>query len=177
MVAKFKLLQAHDVLHSRIFHVRKERWQAPNGSTFERDTVVHPGAVAIAPFDEKGRLLLIRQFRPATQDWMLEIPAGTLEKGEQPLACAKRELIEEIGFSAKKWKKLGSIFTAPGFCSERIYLFKAEELKPAFAEKDEDEHIEEPICLTKKEVRAAIAKGKIIDAKTLSALMCLQVMG
>jgi ADP-ribose pyrophosphatase len=174
MAAKFKMLQSHAVLHSRIFHVRKERWQAPNGSTFERDTVVHPGAVAIAPFDEKGRLLLIRQFRPATQDWMLEIPAGTLEKGEQPLACAKRELIEEIGFSAKKWKKLGCIFTAPGFCSEKIYLFKAEDMKPAFAEKDEDEHIEEPIRLTKKEVRTAIAKGKIIDAKTLSALMFLE---
>lgn len=173
---KFKILQSREVLRSRIFFVRKERWQAPNGSTFERDTVVHPGAVAILPFDSKGRVLLVKQFRPATNDWLLEIPAGTLEKGESPLYCAKRELIEEIGFAAKTWKKLGSIFTAPGFCSEKIYLFKATNLKPAFAEQDEDEHIEPPIPMTMADIRKAVRTGKIIDAKTLSALYCLSVL-
>jgi len=173
---KFKLLQSRETLRSRVFFVRKEHWQAPNGSTFERDTIIHPGAVAILPFDSKGRVLLVKQFRPATNDWLLEIPAGTLEKGESPLYCAKRELIEEIGFSAKTWKKLGAVFTAPGFCSEKIYLFKATDLKPAFAEKDEDEHIDPPIALTMADVRKAVRTGKIIDAKTLSALYCFSVL-
>lgn len=170
MPSKFKLLKANETLRSRIFYVRKERWQAPNGSTFERDTIVHPGAVAVLPFDAKGRVLLVRQFRPATNDWLLEIPAGTLEAGEKPLACAKRELVEEIGFSAKEWTKLGAIFTAPGFCSEKIYLFEARNLKAAFAEKDEDEHIDPPVALSLAEVRKAVRGGKIIDAKTVSAL-------
>jgi ADP-ribose pyrophosphatase len=175
MASKFKILQSRETLRSRVFFVRKEHWQAPDGSTFERDTIVHPGAVAIIPFDAKGRVLLVRQFRPAIQDWLLEIPAGTLEKGEQPLACAKRELIEEIGFAAKTWKKLGAVFTAPGFCSEKIHLFKATNLKPAFAEQDEDEHIE-PASMTMAEIRKAVKTGKIVDAKTLSALYCLSVL-
>src|SRR5206468_5168327 len=129
-------------LQSRVFYVRDEKWRGPGGISFQRHTVVHPGAVAILPLDAKGRVLMIRQFRPATGDWMLEIPAGTLEKGEAPLACAKRELIEEIGFAARKWKRLGAVYTAPGFCTEKIHLFKAWDLKPAFAEKDDDEHIE-----------------------------------
>jgi len=175
MPGRFKLLKKKTVLTSRVFTVRDEEWQAPDGSRFKRHSILHPGAVAILPIDAKGRVLMIRQFRPATGEWMLEIPAGTLEKGEKPLACAKRELIEEIGFSAKKWKPLGAIFTAPGFCSEKIYLFKAWELKPAFAEKDEDEHIE-PALMTMPEVRRAIRNGNICDAKTMSALMCLEVL-
>src|SRR5689334_7219666 len=116
MPSQFKLLKHKTVLQSRVFFVRDEKWRGPGGTHFQRHTVVHPGAVAILPFDVKGRVLMIRQFRPAANDWMLEIPAGTLEKGEAPLACAKRELIEEIGFAARKWKKLGAVFTAPGFC-------------------------------------------------------------
>jgi ADP-ribose pyrophosphatase len=175
MPSQFKLLNHKKVLQSRVFYVRDEKWRGPNDSRFQRHTVVHPGAVAILPFDAKGRVLMIRQFRPAANDWLLEIPAGTLEKGEAPLACAKRELIEEIGFAARKWKKLGAVFTAPGFCTERIHLYKAWDLKAAFAEKDEDEHIE-LAAMTMSDVRRAIKNGKICDAKTMSALMCLSVM-
>jgi ADP-ribose pyrophosphatase len=146
----------------------------PKGE-FKRDTIVHPGAVAVLPFDAKGNVILIKQFRPAAKDWLLEIPAGTLEKGEQPLACAKRELIEEIGFAAKKWKKLGAIFTAPGFCTEVIHLFAASDLKAAFAEMDEDEHIE-VVTMSLAQIRKAVRAGKIRDAKTLSALHCYNVM-
>jgi ADP-ribose pyrophosphatase len=175
MPSEFKLLHHKTVLQSRVFYVRDEKWRGPNNSRFQRHTVVHPGAVAILPFDAKGRVLMIRQFRPAANDWLLEIPAGTLEKGEAPLACAKRELIEEIGFAARKWKKLGAVFTAPGFCTERIHLYKAWDLKAAFAEQDEDEHIK-LAAMTMADVRRAIKNGKICDAKTMSALMCMNVM-
>lgn len=168
---KFKLVSEKKVLQSRVFSVHDEQWNAPDGSSFQRHTVRHPGAVAVVPLDADGNVLLIKQFRPALQDFLLEIPAGTLEVGEAPLACAKRELIEEVGFAAKKWKKLGAIALAPGYCNEIIHLFVAWDLKPAQAEQDEDEHIEKPEKFSPEELRAAMASGKIRDAKTLSALM------
>lgn len=168
----FKLLRRKKVLTARVFALEEERWRGPRGTTFDRTTIVHPGAVAILPFDARGRVLMIRQFRPAVRRWLLEIPAGTLEKGERPLYCAKRELIEETGFAAKNWKKLGSIFTAPGFCSEKIVIYKASALKPAYAEQDVDEYIA-PAAMTLQEIRGAVRSGRICDAKTLAALLYL----
>src|SRR6185295_9460782 len=170
MAGEFKLVSSKKVLQSRVFAVHDERWRAPNGSKFQRHTVRHPGAVAVVPFDAKGNVLLIKQFRPAANGWLIEIPAGTLEPGEPPLACAKRELIEEIGFAAKNWKKLGAIFLAPGYCTERIHLFKAWGLSAAHAEQDEDEHIDKPAAFSKAQIKKAVASGRICDAKTLGAL-------
>jgi len=175
MAGKFTLAKSKSVLQSRVFTVFDEQWTAPDGKSFKRHTVHHPGAVAIIPFDADGNVLLIKQFRPAAQDWLVEIPAGTLEKGEAPLACAKRELIEEIGYAAKKWKKLGSVLLAPGYCTEVIHIFKAWDLKPASAEQDEDEHIEPPIPFSPDQLRKAILSGKIHDAKTLSAVLYCQM--
>ncbi|HEY3319700.1 MAG TPA: NUDIX hydrolase [Planctomycetota bacterium] len=175
MAGRFRIIKQRTVLKSRVFTVREETWRAPNGSTFDRHTIQHPGAVAIVPFDSDGRVLMIRQFRPAANTWLLEIPAGTLERREKPLACAKRELIEETGFRARKWQRMGAIYTAPGFCSERIHLFRAWDLKAAFAEKDEDEHIE-LAAMTLPEIHRAIRSGRICDGKTLSAMMLLHLM-
>ncbi|MCZ7647710.1 MAG: NUDIX hydrolase [Planctomycetota bacterium] len=169
----FKLVRSKRLFKGRVFDLRADTWRGPDGRAFERHTIAHPGAVAIVPFDTKGRLLLIRQFRGSVGRWLLEIPAGTLEPGEPPAACAKRELIEEIGFAARKWRKLGAVFTAPGFCSERIVLFKAWDLYPRTAAQDEDEHIE-PRPMTPAQVRKAVRAGRICDAKTLSALLHLE---
>jgi ADP-ribose pyrophosphatase len=81
----------------------------------------------------RGTYLFIRQFRAAARGWLLESPAGTLEAGESPLACARRELVEEVGFAARKWRKLGSIFVAPGYTTELIHIYEARELLPSFA--------------------------------------------
>jgi ADP-ribose pyrophosphatase len=126
--------------------------------------------VAILPFDAQGRVLMLRQFRAPIEDWLLEIPAGTLEPGEPPLACAKRELIEETGFAARRWRKLGVIYNAPGYSSERIHLYKAWDLRPAHGEQDADEHIELAV-MTMSEVQGAVKDGRITDAKTLCALL------
>lgn len=175
MPAKFTLAKSKPILKSRVFSVHDEQWTAPDGHQFQRHTIHHPGAVAVIPFDANGNVLLIKQFRPAANDWLVEIPAGTLEKGEAPLACAKRELIEEIGCAAKKWKKLGAILLAPGYSTEVIHIFKAWDLKPANAEQDEDEYIEPPIAFTPDQLRKAVKSGKIRDAKTLSALLYCQM--
>jgi ADP-ribose pyrophosphatase len=169
--AEFALVKERYVLRSRVFAVRRESWHEASGNSYQRDTIVHSGAVAILPFDKRGRIVLIRQFRAAVREWLLEIPAGTLERGESPLKCAKRELIEETGFAARTWRKLGCVYTTPGFCTERIHLFEARNLRPATAEKDEDERIE-VAAMSLAHIRRAVRAGAICDAKTLAALMC-----
>jgi len=170
MAAGFRLVKQEPLLRSYIFALNREHWRAPDGRAFARDTVHHPGAVAMLPFDAQGRVLMLRQFRPAVRQWLLEIPAGTLEKGEPPLACAKRELIEETGFAARRWRKLGFIYNAPGYSTEVIHLYKAWDLKPAHGALDEDEHIE-LTPMTMAQVRRAVKAWKIVDAKTMCALL------
>ncbi|MEK7466137.1 MAG: NUDIX hydrolase [Planctomycetota bacterium] len=165
----FRLLASKTVRTNRVFRVDDETWRSPDGKTFRRDTIVHPGAVAILPVTSKGTYLFIRQFRAAARGWLLEIPAGTLEPGESPLACAKRELVEEVGFAAKKWRKLGAIFVAPGYTTELIHIFEARDLRPAHAEQDEDEHIEKAE-LTKQQVLDAVKRGRIRDGKSVAAV-------
>ncbi len=168
----FKLMRSKRIFRGRIFELNNETWRGPDAKRFERQTIIHPGAVAVVPEDAKNRILMIRQHRPAVRKKILEIPAGTLEVGEKPLNCAKRELIEEIGFAASSWKRLGAVYTAPGFCSEKITIYRAWDLKPAHAEKDEDEYIE-MVAMSKRQVKDAVKKGRICDAKTLSALLLM----
>ena len=168
----FEMQNSRTVYNGRVFDVANETWRGPEGNTFERQTIIHPGAVGMVPIANNRKLILIRQYRPAVRKHLLEIPAGTLEPGERPLACAKRELAEEIGFAARHWKKLGAVFTAPGYSSERIVLYKARDLKPAHGVQDEDEDIEN-VEMSMKDVRAAVCSGKISDAKTLCALLLM----
>ncbi|MBI2921564.1 MAG: NUDIX hydrolase [Planctomycetes bacterium] len=170
MSRRFTLLKSRTLHPGRIVRLDRETWRAPDGSTFSRDTIVHPGAVAILPLTARGTFLFLRQFRAAARGWLLEIPAGTLEKGESPLGCAKRELIEETGFAARGWKLLGSILVAPGYTTEVIHLFEARDLSPAHAAQDDDEHIEVEE-MTRAGVEQAAKSGRIRDGKSLSAML------
>ena len=129
--------------------------------------VVHPGgAVAILPVDG-DEVVLIRQYRAAIDAWILEAPAGTLEEGEAPEACAARELIEETGLSASELVSLGAVYTTPGFSDEAIHLYLGRGLSPCTDyDKDEDEQIE-VARFPAGEVRAMALDGRIRDAKTL----------
>ena len=135
--------------------------------------VVHPGgAVAILPVDG-DEVVLIRQYRAAIGEWILEAPAGTLEEGEAPAACAARELIDETGLSAAELVSLGAVYTTPGFTDEVIHLYLGRDLSPCTDfEKDEDEQIE-VARFPADEVRAMALDGRICDAKTL----CLVLRG
>jgi ADP-ribose pyrophosphatase len=166
----YRLLGRRTLYRGRIVRLDLERWRAPAGLVFARENIVHPGAVAILPITAKGTFLLVRQFRSAARRVLLEIPAGTLEVGEKPLACARRELAEEIGQAARRWRKLGAIYTAPGFCSEIIHLFEATGLTPRHADPDEDEAIE-VVELSRAELARAVSRGTIRDGKSLSAIL------
>jgi ADP-ribose pyrophosphatase len=159
-----------EIYRGRVVNLRRESVELPNGRTIELDLMDHPGAAAIVPLDDEGRVILIRQYRHAAGGYLWEIPAGTLDDGEAPATCARRELIEEAGVEASRWDELGAIFTAPGFCNERIHLYLARELKPAALDRDEDEYITDVKPVLLEEALAMIDRGEICDAKSSVAL-------
>ena len=143
--------------------VTVERW-----GEHEREVVEHPGAVAIVAIDREGMLTLVRQLREAVRTKLLELPAGTLEEGEEPLACARRELQEETGLTGGTWRQVTAFYTTPGFSRERMHLFFAEELERGEASSESDEELE-VVRWPGGEIAAKM--GEIEDAKTLAGLL------
>ena len=141
-----------------------------NGKEAWREVVHHPGASAVVAIDENNRIIMEKQFRYALNDYLLEIPAGKLDAGEDPLVCAKRELEEETGIIASEWISLGTIATSPGFCNEVIHLYVAKGLSKGEIHWDEDEYVEVE-HYTFDELLQRISEEKIKDSKTLSALL------
>lgn len=169
----FTTLKSETLFHGRVFDLRRDEVRYPNGLVAQLDIVQHNGAVAMLPLDEEGRIHFVRQYRHAAGAELLELPAGTLEDGETPETCARRELREEIGMAANHWVRLGEFFLAPGYSTERIHLFLARELQPEALEPDEDEFLQlEPIPMEKAFELAR--SGEIRDAKTLAGLYLAQ---
>ena len=153
----------------KLLKVYTEKKKFPNGYVGKLEIVKHPGAVLIIPFLSRDKIVLIKQYRPVINSYIWELPAGTLSKGENPLACAKRELVEEIGYEAKSWKKIGYIYPAPGYTTEKIAIFKASRLKKVPCDRQEDELITSSIFTTKK-LQKLVKSSNLVDAKTLAAL-------
>jgi ADP-ribose pyrophosphatase len=163
----------HDVeqiYSGRIVNLRRARVTLPGGKETTLELMSHPGAAAIVPL-EGDDVILIRQYRHAAEGWLWEIPAGTLEPGEEPLACARRELEEEAGVRAEHMRELGFIFTAPGFVNERIHIYLAEGLSAVPPNHDDDEVIEEVRRVPLSEAIEMIERGEITDAKTTVGLL------
>lgn len=141
----------------------------PNGRTAEVDVIEHPGAVVIVPFFSRDAIIFLHQYRPVLGRYLLELPAGTLDKNERPLACARRELIEETDHTARVFTRLGRIYPVPGYSTEVIHIFKAQKLTPQAGIKDTDEVIRTKL-LRRPEVKKLFHAGRITDAKTIAAL-------
>ncbi|WP_428775849.1 NUDIX hydrolase [Vibrio sp.] len=149
----------------------------PNGKMIQHTTIVHPGAAVILPVTAEGEIVLIQQFRPSLNKWLLELPAGTIEADETPLQCAKRELIEETGFAANTFVPLGQVTPMAGFCDEIQHLFVASGLaKNDQYQCDEDEVIE-VVTLTMADIETKIISGEITDAKTIACLSKAKLCG
>ena len=169
------LLRSERQYSGRVINLDQDTVQFPDGSQGVLEMIRHPGASAVVPFldDPAGpdpRVLLIHQFRHAADDWLWEVPAGTLSHGEAPETCASRELAEEAGMEAGKLTRLTTIFTTPGFTDERIHLFLATELTPVALSQEDDEFI----TVHEKRWSAVgrmIRSGKIRDGKSLCALL------
>jgi ADP-ribose pyrophosphatase len=161
-----KLIASREVYKSRIFTVTEDRVVAPDGFVISRAIVRHPGAAVMMAVDPKKRILLVRQYRLPAGKKLWELPAGRLDTGETPLKAARRELAEETGYRARRWKKLGSFYPSPGFCAEKMTLYLATGLTAGVASPMDDERIDIR-WFTRKEVREMIDKGRIADAKTI----------
>lgn len=157
----------------RILDLNLEEHQLPDDRQASFEIVRHPGGAAILPLLADGRVVLVRQFRPAIGDMLLEIPAGRLEKGETPEKCAARELVEEVGYRAGRLERMGEMLTAVGFSDERLHLYLARDLTPTERAPEEDEYIE-PTLMPVEEAIAMVAAGKIVDGKTQLALLLYQ---
>jgi ADP-ribose diphosphatase len=164
-----KVVETTMLHRGRVFRLVKEKVTLSNGTTVDLEIIHHPGAAAMVPLARDHSLILIRQYRHAVGDFLWEIPAGTLNPKEKPLECAKRELIEETGYSAGRWKKLGEIVPVPGYSDERIHIFLATELHPARQKLDPDE-ILNVHQLPLEEAFEMIEAGAIQDSKTISSL-------
>jgi ADP-ribose pyrophosphatase len=155
----------------KLISVRVDSVELANGHRATREVVEHPGAVGILPWDG-GRVALVSQWRHAVGQELLEIPAGTLDPGEAPLATAERELGEECGLAADTWEEGPSFFTAPGFCTERLTLFLATRLRDVQVEAPEDELLERS-WLSMADAMAAVDDGRVIDAKSVAGILWL----
>lgn len=165
-----KILSREDVFKGNFLVVEHLKVELPDGNHSSRDVVRHPGAVAILAMLDEENMLLVKQFRVALNKTLLEIPAGKLEKGEEHILAAHRELEEETGYKAKNMKYLGTIATGAGFTDELIHIYKATELYQGVKGGDDDEFIEVSSYKI-QEVKNLIKEGKIIDIKTIASLM------
>ena len=164
-----KINNRTSVHQGKVFKLIRENVTLENGTTTDVEFIEHPGATAVIPFLDDNRIVLLKQYRHALKKHIWEIPAGTLGPQEEIISCARRELIEETGYSATQWHKLGEITPVPGYSDERIHIFLAMELQPADQNLDEDEVIQVQVVDFLKAIEM-IGDGEIQDAKSIAGL-------
>jgi len=167
---EYERLTTRRVYSGKLLRIDLDRVRLPNGRETDLEMGRHPGASAIVPFVTANEILMIRQFRYATDGFILEVPAGTLDAGEEPEGCARREVQEEVGHRAGRLAHLGSIYTTPGFTDEIIHLWAAYDLEPVPQKLDHDEVLTVE-RLPFDEALERVRRGEIVDSKTICALM------
>jgi ADP-ribose pyrophosphatase len=156
------------VFSGKLIEVRKVTVQLPNGTTTDREIVVHPEVIAVLPLLDDGRIVLVRQFRKAAEKVLLEVPAGGVDAGESPEDAVRREMIEETGYRVGSVRKLSSFYTSPGFTTELMHLYEARDLQPGDATEETDQI--QVVLLTPEEALERVESDDVADAKTLLAL-------
>ena len=168
------VISSERVFDGRVFSVRRDRVRYGDGAEHRLDIVEHRGSLAILATPAPAELILVRQYRHPAGRFLWELPAGTVEPGEDPAAGAARELREETGYSAGRLTSIGTTFMTPGFCEERMHFFHAEDLVPGAQSLDEDERIEVGSFPLERAWRM-LAAGEIADVKTLLGLLWMAV--
>ncbi len=160
-----RLIASRRLYEGQRVSMRLDEVALPSGRVAAYEVVEHPGAAAIVALTAERRVFLVRQFRQAVGAELLELPAGTIEPGESPLACARRELAEEVGRAAGRWERLISFYPSPGVLTEELHVFLAEDLRVSTAEHEEEDLRVESLSL--EEAHRRIAAGEIRDAKSI----------
>ena len=165
-----KLLEENCIFDGRVIKVYNNKVELENGRTVTREVVKHNGGVGVLPVDSEENVYLVRQYRAGASGELLEIPAGKLESGEDPIKCGLRELSEETGFSASGIVSLGYIYPTPGYDTEKIHIFIAKNLQPGQQHMDDDEFLD-VVKIPYYKAVMMIENGEITDAKTIIALL------
>lgn len=161
------------IFEGQIVSLRVDEIRHPDGRTLTREVVEHNGGVVIACHPAPAKVILIKQYRYTIDKELIELPAGRLEKGENPLLAAQRELIEETGYQAQDWEELPAMYSAPGFSTEILYVFRASRVSFVGKSLDEDEETE-VLIMPVEEAWHRVASGAIRDAKTMAVLALLR---
>lgn len=162
---------SREIVHTgRKIRVAIDISTGPNGEVIRRDVILHPGAVVILPVIDRDHICLLRNYRFAIQETLWEVPAGTLEPGEPIETAAERELLEETGYRAGKWRSLGFLYASPGVLDEKLHLFIAEELTPGPPQPEADEELE-PVTVPWADAMKMALDGTIKDAKTIVSIL------
>lgn len=167
---KARTLKTEVLYQGKVFRLQRDTVIEPGGVQADRDIIVHPGSVVVMPIFKDGRVLLIRQYRHTVGELLWELVAGRLEPNETPVAAARRELIEETGYRAKRFRKLMRVVPTPGFVKEWMWIFAAEGLTEGAAQPEEDEKIA-PRIFTWKQVENMIESGTLRDAKSICGIL------
>jgi len=169
----FKLLEREKKYHGKIIDLTVDHLQYPSGNQTVREVIEHPGGAVILCVFENHDILLVKQYRHPFGGDVVELPAGKLDKGEDPLLCAQRELQEETGYQAQRWQKLSAIYTTPGFCNEVLHIYLAQQV--SLHERGQVlEEGEASIQLMRIPLNSAIDmidRGEIIDGKTIAGIL------
>ncbi|HXN24006.1 MAG TPA: NUDIX hydrolase [Candidatus Dormibacteraeota bacterium] len=167
---KAQLFESKVVYRGPVFLVRRDRVAEPGGVVATRDLVVHSGSVVVLPVLSNGKILLIRQYRHAAGQFLWELVAGRIDPGEKPLAAARRELVEETGYTAQRFTKMMDVFPTPGFVSERMLVYAARDLKAGAARPEADEKIVNK-SFSVRDIEVMMRSGKLRDAKSIAGIL------
>jgi ADP-ribose pyrophosphatase len=168
--SKGTVLRSKLLYRGPLFSVRRDLVAEPNGVKAYRDVVLHHGSVVLLPVFPSGEILLVRQYRHSVGCFLWELPAGRMEAGESPLAAARRELAEETGYTARRFRQLMDVFPTPGFVSEHMVVFSCHGLAAGEAHPDEDEQIEtRPFTL--RQLERMMRTGRLRDAKSIASIL------
>jgi len=165
-----KILNSKMIYEGKVFGVRRDEVEEPNGLRATREVITHPGSVVVLPVLKDGRIVMIRQYRHATRQYLWELVAGRIDGGEAVKKAAARELLEETGYRAKRYSVFLDVFPTPGFLEERMYIVLAEGLTEGKAQPEEDEKIQVRVFVA-KELKQMMQRGRIRDAKTIAGLL------
>ena len=166
----YKVIKKEKIFEGVVFDVQVDQIIYDSGNESVREVVIHNGGAVVLPITDEGKLIFVKQFRYPFQKFLIESPAGKLEKGEDPYECAARELTEETGYSSDNIIKLGEIYTSPGFCDEILYLYLATDLTAGKHNREEGEFGMETFEYSLSDVDKMIKNGKIVDAKTIAII-------
>jgi ADP-ribose pyrophosphatase len=165
-----RILRSEIIYQGPIFGIRRDEVIEPSGVRATREVITHPGSVVVLPVLPDGRILMIRQYRHATRQYLWELVAGRIDAGEKPRQAAARELIEETGYRARKFRIFLDVFPTPGFLEERMFILLAQGLTAGVAEPEEDEKIVSR-AFNRKQLEGMIRRGKLRDAKSIAGIL------